>query len=69
LLQHLTNVYVYLPRQLAAPQMGLSLTALCGAVCLLLASLIATLYALILSGFTAVSRGPLSTTWVFLGLA
>ena len=49
--------------------MGLSLAALCGAVCLLLASLIATLYALILTGFTAVSRGPLSTTWVFLGLA
>jgi hypothetical protein len=54
--------YVYLPGQLAAPQMGLSLAALCGAVCLLLASLIATLYALILTGFTAVSRGPLSTT-------
>jgi hypothetical protein len=90
LIQDLANVYVYLPRQLAAPQMGLSLAALCGAVCLLLASgggpiqqrltskshvdapraatLIATLYALILTGFSAVSRGPLSTTWVFLGL-
>lgn len=90
LIQDLANVYVYLPRQLAAPQMGLSLAALCGAVCLLLASgggpiqqrltskshvdapraatLIAALYALILTGFSAVSRGPLSTTWVFLGL-
>jgi hypothetical protein len=90
LIQDLANVYVYLPRQLAAPQMGLSLAALCGAVCLLLATgggpiqqrlaskshvdapraatLIATLYALILTGFSAMSRGPLSTTWVFLGL-
>ena len=70
--------------------MGLPLAALCGAVCLLLATgggpiqqrlaskshvdapraatLIATLYALILTGFSAMSRGPLSTTWVFLGL-
>jgi hypothetical protein len=32
------------------------------------ATLIATLYALILTGFSAMSRGPLSTTWVFLGL-
>lgn len=90
MIQDLANVYVYLPRQLAAPQMGLSLAALCGAVCLLLATgggpiqqrlaskshvdapraatLIATLYALILTGFSAMSRGPLSTTWVFLGL-
>lgn len=90
LIQDLANVYVYLPRQLAAPQMGLPLAALCGAVCLLLATgggpiqqrlaskshvdapraatLIATLYALILTGFSAMSRGPLSTTWVFLGL-
>lgn len=31
-------------------------------------TLIATLYGLILAGFTRLSREPLSTTWVFLGL-
>ncbi|MFM8605865.1 MAG: hypothetical protein ACKOBY_10165 [Cyanobium sp.] len=38
LIQDLANVYVYLPRQLPAPQMALSLTALCFGVCLLLAA-------------------------------
>jgi hypothetical protein len=38
LIQDLANVYVYLPRQLEAPQMALSLTALCAGVCLLLAA-------------------------------
>jgi len=90
LIQDLANVYVYLPRQLAARPMGLSLAALCGAVCLLLArgggaiqerltnksqmddprsaALLTGLYGLILACFAAVSRRPLSTTWVFLGL-
>lgn len=90
LIQDLANVYVYLPRQLAAPPMALSLAALCGAVCVLLATgggpiqerltskshvadprsatLITALYGLILAGCAAVSRRPLSTTWVFLGL-
>jgi hypothetical protein len=90
LIQDLANVSVYLPRQLAARPMALSLAALCGAVCLLLArgggaiqqrltnksqmddprsaALLTGLYGLILAGFAAVSRRPLSTTWVFLGL-
>lgn len=90
LIQDLANVYVYLPRQLAAPPMALSLAALCGAVCVLVArgggpiqqrltskshvddprsaALITALYGLILAGCAAVSRRPLSTTWVFLGL-
>jgi hypothetical protein len=38
LIQDLANVYVYLPRHLPAPQMALSLTALCAGVCLLLAA-------------------------------
>ncbi len=37
LIQDLANVYVYLPRRLEAPQMALSLAALCAGVCLLLA--------------------------------
>lgn len=90
LIQDLANVYVYLPRHLAAPPMILSLAALCGAVAVLVASgggpiqerltsksavddpraaaLITALYGLILAGCAAVSRRPLSTTWVFLGL-
>jgi hypothetical protein len=38
LIQDLANVYVYLPRRLEAPSMALSLAALCGGVCLLLAA-------------------------------